>query len=283
MTLRHLEIFAAVYRQNSITRAAERLHMTQPAVSVAVRELEKHYGVILFERLGRRLYPTDQAHGLYERAVHILESFWEMEQGLGQGGCLRIGSSVTLGNVLLPKVAAVWRQRHPNWPLQVTVANGGTLRQKLRDGELDAAVIECPVADEALVCRTFRRDRLVLVLPEGHPLTAQADITLAQALEWPLLAREPGSAGRSFVEQVLAQHGLKAQIAWESIDTQALLQGVRAGLGVAFLPEALAAGQPGLITRQLRDEPFCRENMLVWHRHKRVTPQLKELMELLCQ
>ena len=82
---------------------------------------------------------------------------------------------MTLGNVLLPKVAAAWRQRHPNCPLQVTVANGGTLRQKLRDGELDAAVIECPVSDEALVCRTFRRDRLVLVLPEGHPLTAQAD------------------------------------------------------------------------------------------------------------
>lgn len=283
MTIRHLEIFTAVYRQNSITRAAEQLHMTQPAVSVAVRELERHYRVTLFERLGRRLYPTDHAHGLYARAVHILESFREMEQGLGQEGCLRVGSSVTLGNVLLPKVAAVWQQRHPGCPLQVTVANGGTLRQKLRDGDLDAAVIEFPVEDEALMCRAFRQDHLVLVLPEGHPLAEQPDIRLCQALEWPLLAREVGSAGRTFVELVLARNGLKAKIAWESIDTQALLQGVRAGLGVAFLPEALAVGQPGLVTRQLRDEPFCRENMLVWHRHKRITPQLRELMELLCE
>lgn len=74
MTIRHLEIFVQVYRLESITRAAESLHMSQPAVSVAIRELEKHYGVCLFERLGRRLYVTEEARALYARAVHILEA-----------------------------------------------------------------------------------------------------------------------------------------------------------------------------------------------------------------
>ena len=281
MTIRHLEIFVQVYREKSITRAAEKLYMTQPAVSVAIRELEKQYDVALFERLGRRLYVTGAGEALYARAVQMLEEFRGLEQGLERKAALRVGGSVTLGNFLLPRVAAEWQMRHPESPLQVTVANGGRLQQMLRDNLLDVAVIEGAVNGTELETRPFRQDRLVLVLPQEHPLTMPEHITLAQVLEYPLLVREEGSAGRHCLEQVLGRRGLQADRRWESIDTQALLQAVAQGLGVAFLPRELAEGMPGVVIRTLADENFCRENVLVWHRHKRLSAELLELMELL--
>ena len=281
MTIRHLEIFVQVYREKSITRAAEKLYMTQPAVSVAIRELEKQYDVALFERLGRRLYVTGAGEALYARAVQMLEEFHGLEQGLERKTALRVGSSVTLGNFLLPRVAAEWQMRHPESPLQVTVANGGRLQQMLRDNLLDVAVIEGAVNGAELETRPFRQDRLVLVLPQEHPLAVLEHITLAQVLEYPLLVREEGSAGRRCLEQVLARRGLQAERRWESIDTQALLQAVAQGLGVAFLPRELAEGVPGVVIRTLADEDFCRENVLVWHRHKRLSAELLELMEFL--
>ena len=281
MTIRHLEIFVQVYREKSITRAAEKLYMTQPAVSVAIRELEKQYDVALFERLGRRLYVTGAGEALYARAVQMLEEFRGLEQGLERKTALRVGSSVTLGNFLLPRVAAAWQVRHPESPLQVTVANGVRLQQMLRDNLLDVAVIEGAVNGAELETRPFRQDRLVLVLPQEHPLAVLEHITLAQVLEYPLLVREEGSAGRHCLEQVLGRRGLQADRRWESIDTQALLRAVAQGLGVAFLPRELAEGVPGVVIRTLADENFCRENVLVWHRHKRLSAELLELMELL--
>lgn len=281
MTIRHLEIFVQVYREKSITRAAEKLYMTQPAVSVAIRELEKQYDVALFERLGRRLYVTGAGEALYARAVQMLEEFRGLEQGLERKTALRVGSSVTLGNFILPRVAAAWQVRHPESPLQVTVANGGRLQQMLRDNLLDVAVIEGAVNGAELETRPFRQDRLVLVLPQEHPLAVLEHITLAQVLEYPLLVREEGSAGRHCLEQVLGRRGLQADRRWESIDTQALLRAVAQGLGVAFLPRELAEGVPGVVIRTLADEDFCRENVLVWHRHKRLSAELLELMELL--
>lgn len=281
MTIRHLEIFLQVYRLESITRAAESLHMTQPAVSVAIRELEKHYGVTLFERLGRRLFVTQEGRSLYARAVHIVEAFREMEQGMGKSRCLRVGASVTLGNFLLPQTVKRWTAIHPECPLKVTVANGGTLQQMLCDNLLDVAAIEGPVERPELEKRVFRRDRLVLALPEGHPLAERAEIAVEDALEYPLLLREKGSAGRAMVDRALERHRQPVRIAWESIDTQALFRAVRAGLGVAFLPEALAAAEPGMVIRQTTEELFVRDNVLVWHRHKRLTPVIRDWMALL--
>ena len=283
MTVRHLEIFAEVYRKGSITRAAEALHMTQPAVSVAMRDLETHYGVCLFQRLGKKLYATEEAEALYARAVQLLSEFQALEQGMGRSGVLRVGSSVTLGNFLLPRAAAAWARRHPEIPLQVTVANGETLQNMLCGNRLDAAVIEGPVDRPELVKRFFRKDRLVLVLPETHPLAAQEHILLHEAAAEPLLLREVGSAGRTFTEHVLAHHGLPVKPRWESIDTGALLQAVKEGLGVAFLPEELVQGVAGVAVRELADEPFCRENVLVWHRHKRISRPLREWMELVTE
>lgn len=105
MTLRHMKIFVSVYQNNGITRASEELHLAQPSVSLAIRELEDYYGIRLFDRISRRLYVTEQGKMFYDYALHIVSLFDEMELGIRNWehmGTLRIGSSITIGNFLLP-------------------------------------------------------------------------------------------------------------------------------------------------------------------------------------
>ena len=105
MTLKHLRIFVTVYREMNITKAADLLHMTQPAVSRSIQELENYYGIRLFERINRRLYRTKESEEIYVRALHIVNSFHDMEleiKNWDEFGIFRIGASITLGNFILP-------------------------------------------------------------------------------------------------------------------------------------------------------------------------------------
>lgn len=286
VTVRHMRIFLEVYRQQNITHAAQILHMTQPAVTRAIQELERYYGARLFERMNRRLAVTESGRLLYGQALHIVESFDQLERGLrdwDQQGVLRVGSSVTLGTFLMPALAAAFQGRRPGVRLRVQIANGGALERLLRENELDLALIEGPAAGEDLRAERFSGDVLVPVLPPGHPLLARKALCLADVLACPLLLREPGSAGRAFLDHVLAAHGLTAEPAWESISTQAILQAVSAGLGVSFLPEKLvrAPAERGLVaTRSLSDEAFSRSHYMVWHKNKHLTASALDLMDL---
>ena len=105
MTIRHMKIFLEVYRLENITQAAKTLHMTQPAVTRTIQEIEQHYGVRLFDRMNRRLFVTEAGRQFYAQALHIVESFDRMEKGLLNGdafGVLRVGASISLGNFFLP-------------------------------------------------------------------------------------------------------------------------------------------------------------------------------------
>ena len=105
MTLRHMKIFTAVFRHSNITKAADELHLAQPSVSVAVKELEEYYGIRLFERFGRRIFPTETAKEFYGYALHIVSVFEEMEKKIRNWdtlGVIRIGASITIGTHILP-------------------------------------------------------------------------------------------------------------------------------------------------------------------------------------
>ena len=123
MTIRHIRIFLEVCRTMNVTRAAENLYMTQPAVSRSIHEIEQVYGVRLFERLNQRLYLTDSGRRMRAYAVHIVDTFDQMERELSDGderGMLRIGASITLGNYELPGVVRRMKQERPSLRLQAT-------------------------------------------------------------------------------------------------------------------------------------------------------------------
>ena len=286
MTLRHLRIFAEVYRAQSVTAAAAALHLTQPAVTRAVQELERCYGVRLFERIRRRLSPTESGRRLYERTVHILDAFDRMEDELrGQSaqGLVRVGATVTLGSTLLPGLAERFSRENPGVGVRVTVANGDSIAAALTANRLDVALLEGSVPSAQLCCEEIGSDRLCLVLPASHPLAARGEVTVRELAELPLLVRERGSTARSLLEQTLASHGLTFAPAWESIDTAAILQAVAHGLGAAVLPEQVAApsARGGLVcTRPVADASFERRRVLAWHRDKYLTQSMRRFLEL---
>ena len=285
MTLRHLRVFLAFYQTQNVTRAAERLHMTQPTVTRAVQELERYYGVRLFERINRRLYITQSGRQLYARAVHIVGSFDRMEKELknwDEFGLLRIGATPTLASVLLPKTLMTFEKKHPKLRVRCSVENGTHLQEALADDRLDFALIEGEVAAEHLHAEPFSEDRLILLLPPDDPRRNAPALTLRELAESPLLLREKGSMGRSFLDRVFAAHDLPLEPLMESISTHAIIQAVHAGLGISFLPQRLIrhSVESGFVaTRAVDDEPFVRRNFAVWHEDKFLTRSARELLE----
>ena len=242
MTIRHLRVFVAVCQARNVTRAAEALHMTQPAVTRAVQELERYYGVRLFERINRRLSPTACGERFYAQALHIVDSFDGMERGLRnweEHGVLRVGATITLGTVLLPEAVAAFQRQHPGMRVEARVARGEEIQRALHDNRIDLALIEGGAADDDLVQEPLSQDRLVLITPPDDPLLKRERLLLPDLRACRLLLRETGSAGRALLEHVFAVHGVPLVPLWESASTRALVQAVAAGLGIAFLPERL--------------------------------------------
>ena len=284
MTLRHMKIYLAVYHTENMTKAAARLNMTQPAVTRAIREMEDYYGVRLFERINRRLHITEAGRMFYSYALHIIDSFDQMEKELrnwDELGILRVGSSVTLGNSLLLKVLKAFRAEHPTLQIKATISNGADLQQALLDSRLDLAVIEGSITNEDLQKEVIASDRLVLVLPPEDPRQYAAALQLKDLARDNFLLREEGSMGRSLIDYTFALRGIFVKPMIESISTQAILRAVHEGLGISLLPEQLVlpAIRSGYVTtRVIDDETFLRRNYIVWHRHKFLTASTRELM-----
>ncbi len=284
MTIRHLRIFVRVYQLQSITQAAEALHLTQPAVSRAIAELESCYSLRLFERMNHRLYRTAASDEFYASALHIVDSFDRLERGargLESAGTLRVGASLTLGSFFLPDVLRSFQAAHPDVSVRVTVSNTAFLAQALRDDALDLAVIEGAVNEPHLRAELLRHDRMQLIVPPGHALLRKRRILLSDVLACPLLLRESGSAGRAFLDGVFASRGAAVQPAWESASTQALIRAVAAGLGVSILPEQLVSDaiESGTVAAAaIADVSLMRENFILYHREKYFTRAARALI-----
>ena len=191
-----MRIFLEVYRMENITQAAKRLHMTQPAVTRAIQEIERHYGVRLFDRMNRRLFVTEAGRQFYAQSLPIVESFDMMEKGLLNGdafGVLRVGASISLGNFFLPELICEFRKKRPDMKVKATVSNAGNLQKGLLDNELDLALIEGGISESELETRAFSEDRLVLILPVGHELAEKEKVFVEDLKKCDFLAREKGS------------------------------------------------------------------------------------------
>lgn len=281
-----MSIFLKVYQEQSITGAAKALFMTQPAVTRAIKELEDFYGIRLFERLNKRLSPTEAGTRFYQEALHVLESYEHLEQEFKnweQTGVLRVGSSITLGNYALPLLIRQFQQSHPKLKIKAMVANGHTLQQALLDNQLDFAMIEGGIIQKELVTAPLTEDKLVVITPCDHPLLTISTPALTNLAEYDLLLRERGSSSRSYLDYLFSSHGLSVSPLWESTSNQALINAVACGIGISLLPEQLVQApiREGKVrTCTLSDASLSRQNWLVWHPNKYLTPSMEEFMAL---
>ena len=286
MTIRHMKIFVAVYQTGNMTRAAEILHLSQPVVSRIILELERYYGVQLFERINQRISVTEAGKQFYAYALHIIDSFDQMEKGLrnwDELGVIRVGASVTLGSMLLPKVLKKFQTDHAGITVRATVTNGTKLQRMLENNELDLALIEGTVTAENLLSEAFAEDRLILLLPTESELLARESVCLADLQGYPLLLRENESVSRILLNHVFALHGLPLEPFMESVSVHAIIQGIHEGLGISFLPERLVRHsiESGFIaTRPVADESFLRKNYIVRHKNKLLSASAKDFIAL---
>ena len=174
MTLRHIRIFVSVYQKNSITKAAQELHLAQPSVSLAIRELEDYYGIRLFDRIGRHISPTDCGMQFYEYAVHIAALFDEMEKKMRNWdtlGTLRVGASITIGTHILPVLIRTYQERFPELTIEVQVNKSASIEAALIHSEIDLGLIETRPSHPDLCAIPFMKDSMCAIVAPGHSLT----------------------------------------------------------------------------------------------------------------
>jgi DNA-binding transcriptional LysR family regulator len=237
-----MKIFVAVCAENSITKAAEKLHIAQPAISIAVKELEEYY-VKLFDRISRRLYLTDMGNSFLEYATHIVSLFDDMETSIRQwerSGKLRIGASITVGTHLMPQYVNAFYKTHPQSRIDVFIGSSDLIEKKILQNALDFELIEGTVHSDSLLSDTYLKDRLAVICCPDDPLYEKETVTIEHLLSRPLLLRETGSGTRELFDYVLAAFEYTYTPAWESTSTEALINAAGKGLGIAILPYMLA-------------------------------------------
>jgi DNA-binding transcriptional LysR family regulator len=251
MNLHHLRLFAAVVNQGSFTKAAESLHLSQPAISKSLNELERQLNLTLLDRGGRSLKLTDAGQTLYARARELfgVERIAEQElreiRGLKRG-VLRVASSTTIATYMLPPFLGRFHLRHPGIRIRASGANTRTVLGLLLESRVDVALVEGPVSHPQVDVHPWRDDELVVISHPEHELLSRSDVDVAMLVREQFIVREPGSGTREVSERALALHGARLTKTMRVGGTEAIKQAVAAGLGMAIVSRAAAADQLAL-------------------------------------
>lgn len=284
MTIRHLKTFCAVCEEGGVTRAAEKLCVAQPSVSQTIGELERYYGVSLFDRVGRRLVLTPEGERLRVKAQEAIASFSEFEEAARDTNArhvIRIGSSVTAGQMVLPRLIAAIEATLDRAECRAIADSAAAVEQLVEEGSLDFALVEGSVS-RALAAEAVFSDRLMAVCSAGMKI--KNTLSPAELVSLPLLLRRRGSASRDLLDERLSALGLKAQPKLSSSSNSVLLAAAREGLGVAVLPEALVSAE--LAARRLKEvriqgPELSRRWFAVRRQDKKFTPAQQQAFELL--
>jgi len=272
MTLRHFEVFVAVYDGGGMSAAARALNVAQPAVSQTIKELERGYGVLLFERLSKRLRPTAAAAGLIQHARHLLGQYRELERGLlasRDRPLLRVGASATVGTYLLPGIVASFARARPDVRVVATIDNTAAIESLILRDELDAGVVEGAVAAPELSTLTIAEDELVIVSSLTDPLAGTGRAGPRELRGRGFAVRERGSGTRDLFESAMAREGVPWDEVWTSKDSESIMSAVAAGVGLAAVPRRAAELRSGTVAAT--EAPFLRLTRsfrIVSHRDK---------------
>ena len=238
MTFRHLEIFMSVYQNQSITKASKELHISQPSVSLAIKELEEKYQTPLFDRMNRQIYPTKKAHLLYNHSLQILSSLENMENEMYEDHVENIsfGCSVTMAQVFLPQLLKKLKMIYPTIHFHIIVNNLEYIENLLLKNELDFALIETTPLHQ-LKKIAFYQDELVIIVHPKHPLLKVKDLKELEHYDY--YSREKGSSIYELVHSYFISHDLDIVPTIECTNPHALIELVKQNDGFSILPYSL--------------------------------------------
>lgn len=287
MDVGQLRALVMIVREGSFTGAAEKLFVTQPALSQQIKALETELGVQLFERRGRRITITAAGDLVLARAVEVLAQLQHLHQDLAalQGmtqGRLRIGTSDTVCLYLLPPVVQAFRHHHPEVEIHLTNRPSREVVALLIEGSIDFGIISLPVNEAQVESEYLCARADVAICAPDHPLTAAAQPSLQQLVAYPLLLLEKGTTSRAFFDQLLVQAGLSPQIT-DLGSIEVIKRYVEINLGVGIVPAMAVAAevQAGrLHTLALPWLPM-RAVGIVRRRHSPIAPAEQAFVQLL--
>ena len=238
-TLRQLEVFEAIARLGSFTRAAEELHLTQPTVSMQIKKLSEAVGMDLFEQVGKKIYLTDAGRALHNFSREIFDHFNHFEmlladlKGLKQGR-LRL-AVITTAKYFIPRLLGTFCRQYPGIDVSMKVSNRERILERLNNNEDDLYILGQPPDGVDVIAEPFLTNPLVVLAPTDHPLVRKKNIPLRRLAEEPFLLRESGSGTRIATEQLFARHDLKLRVRMELGSNEAIKQAVVGGLGISVL------------------------------------------------
>ncbi len=240
-TLRQLQVFEKVASHLNYSRAAEELYLSQPAVSMQIKQLEAHIGLPLFEQMGKKIYLTEAGRELFHYSRNITQQLVEMQavfsemKGLGQGKFTL--SVVNTANYFTPQLLARFCRRYPGISVNLHVANRDAVLKQLADNSTDLAIMGQPPDGIDVSAESFLDNPLVVIASPGHPLTRLKRIKFARLAEETFLSREQGSGTRSAMERIFAEHKIQPRIRMEMETNEAIKQAVQAGMGLGILSQ----------------------------------------------
>jgi DNA-binding transcriptional LysR family regulator len=271
LTIRHappvpLLTFAQLARDPHFTRAAERLGLTQPAVTQHVRQLEQTFGLRLIEFQGRRAALTEAGVFLAERCKRLADDLATLERELREyatleGGEVHLGATVTIGSYALAPLVAAFRAAHPQITLRVTVENTALVCADVLRGELSFALVEGEVTDPALEVIPYADDTLVIALPSMHRFASRARLRARDVAGEAFVARERGSGTRAQFERAFRERGIEPRVVLELPTGEGIVEAVEAGIGVAVLSTLVtrsAVAEGRIVTARVADAELDR-------------------------
>jgi DNA-binding transcriptional LysR family regulator len=290
MSDRRLKVFQSVAKHLSFTKAAESLHMTQPAVTFQVRQLEEYFNTRLFDRAHNKVTLTPTGETVAGFAEKIFGLYAEMESSVREltgeiSGALTIGASTTIAEYMLPALLGEFKARHPEIKLRLKVSNTDGIVSMVEDSVIDLGVVEAPVANRNLIVEVCHEDDLVVVASPDHVLVKRGlKVKPADIKHYPFVSREEGSGTREVISQYLINEGvnpLEMDICLELGSPEALKGAVEAGLGISIISRSTIAKElklNTLVALQL-DPPLSRPFSFVRQRQKFRVTVMEELLE----
>lgn len=285
MNIRHLRIFKAVCEEGSITKAAESLFVTQPAVSNTINELEGYLGTCLFDRISRGIQLNEIGRVFLTKTIKLLELYDDMEQNtkeLEDNAAVKIGSSITIANFILPKIIAEFENVYDSTPITVIVDNAGKIEDMVSENKVDLGLVEGVVYNQGLISIPFGSYKLVAICSPRHKFAKKESIHINQLIREKLLLREKGSAIRDILDSALLLQGISVTPIWTSVNSNALIQAVKEDLGISILPEEKIKNEiadGSILKIRIENLELISINHIVFHKDKYQTKSMKKLIE----
>jgi len=279
VTIKQLLAFKTVARHASFTRAAEELNLTQPAVSMQVKQLEVQIGQPLFEQMGKKIYLTEAGREVRQYARSILQQVDDLGAGLAslkdlESGTLRI-SVATTAHYFAPKLLSIFYERYPGVNVKLDVTNREQLVNQLENNEVDMVIMGRPPEETEIEGGVFMENPLVLIAPANHPFGREKSIQLARLENEVFLVREEGSGTRKAMELFFEQHGIHMSTGMEVSSDEAIKQSVQAGLGLGIMSRDAVQNEMQLghlIVPDILHFPIMRQWHVLFRKGKRLSP-----------